>query len=155
MKEQKVLNEEKYIVCDCAPANHGKSETLLGLIDYFQKRFGYTSQSILPPRSQKDKLLLFQFSEKKVVVDTYGDPYRTFSTWLDAAVGTKAKIIFAACRADISQKNTVSRIAASHGYKVIWFSNFYWPNSSNVTEKKQKMIRQQEIECLSDLAHML
>ena len=156
MKEQKELKEEKYIVCDCAPNNHGKSDTLLGLIKYFTDNFGYKSSPvIITIRKMKDELLLFQLPGKKVVVDTYGDPSPTFSKWLNAAVDTRAEIIFAACRTGKGQKRMVSNIAASHGYKVIWFSNFYWPNSSRVSIKKQNMIRQQEIECLSDLAHML
>ena len=154
MKKQEELKEEKYIICDSASSNHGKSDTLLGLIKYFIMNFGYKpSPVITPTRKMKDKLLLFQLPGKKVVVDTYGDPSPTFLKWLNAAVDTKAEIIFAACRD--TQKKMVSRIAASHGYKVIWFSNFYWPNSSGVSTKKQNMIRQQEIECLSDIAHML
>lgn len=156
MKEQESIKEDKYIICDAWTSNHGKSDTLLGLIKYFEKNFDYISKLVvIPARKMKDELLLFHFPDREVVVDTYGDPSPTFLKWLKAAVDTNAKIIFAACRTGQSQKNTVSRIAAANGYKVIWYSNLYWPNSSNVTEKKQKMIRQQEIECLSDLAHML
>lgn len=156
MKEKEEPEKEKYIICDCAPNNHGKSETLLGLIRYFINNFGYKSCPVITPiRKMKDELLLFLLPGKKVVVDTYGDPTATFSKWLNAAVDTKAEIILAACRTGKPQKNMVSRIAASHGYKVIWFSNYYWPNSSRVSTTKQHLIRKQEIECLSGLAHTL
>ena len=52
MKEQEELKEEKYIVCDCAPNNHGKSDTLLGLIKYFQITSAI-NQALLSPRLGK------------------------------------------------------------------------------------------------------
>lgn len=150
--EKKETKEKKYIICDCAAQNHGKTETLLGLIDYFQSHFGYAPIPIIPIRAKRDRLFLFHLPNKDVVVDTYGDPYpMIFLRWLNAAANTNAKIIFAACRTGRSQKNEVLKIAADYGYEVIWFSNFYWSNFNAMTAS----VRQHEIECLSDLAHML
>ena len=63
---------KKYIICDFARSDWGKTQTLLKVIDYFK--------DITPPKTEEmigdqDKYAVFKINEKTVVINTPGDPF--------------------------------------------------------------------------------
>lgn len=122
----------KYIICDYAKANWGKTETLLEVISLLK---GKPQNTLIyeKPNTGKDKWCHFEMNGKSIVISTLGDPYSDQPLWLeDAAAKAKAEIIVTASRTSGSTVNAVYNIATRYGYEVIWFQNFHFDNSALV-----------------------
>ena len=112
---------EKYIICDFARSDWGKSETLLKVIDILKTKADPVTEELIDGH---DKYAVFELDGKKIVVNTQGDPYSYQEKGLKRAVDENAVIIVCASR---TRGNTVEMIyeIAKNGYEVIWLSNFY------------------------------
>lgn len=117
--ENKAMN--KYIVCDFARGNWGKSNTLLEVIEQLKEK---TSLIVEEQIGDKDKYAVFDMNKKRIVVNTQGDPDSYQEEGLQRAVKEDAAIIVCASR---TRGTTVKCIyeVAKHGYEVIWFSNIF------------------------------
>lgn len=111
----------KYIVCDFARSNWGKSNTLLEVIEQLKEKASLISEEQI---GDKDKYAVFDMNKKKIIVNTQGDPDSYQEEGLQRAVKEDAVIIVCASRTKGSTVECIYEIA-KHGYEVIWFSNFY------------------------------
>ena len=112
---------KKYIICDFARSDWGKTQTLLKVIELIKKT--------TPPRIEeligdKDKYAEFVLNERIVAVNTQGDPGSYQEEGLKRAIQENADIIVCASRVRGSTVEKVYKYAKSN-YEIIWFSNFY------------------------------
>lgn len=146
--------EKKYIICDYARANWGKTETLLEVISLLKGK----PQSTLiyeKPNTGKDKWCHFEMKGKPVVISTPGDPYSAQPAWLEDATNTGAEIIVTASRTSGSTVNAVYDIATRYGYEVIWFQNFHFDNSALVGLSSMVDVRMKLAECIVGIIDLL
>lgn len=110
----------KYIICDFARSDWGKSITLLNVIDILKTKTKPKTEELI---DEYDKYAVFELDGKVIVVNTQGDPDSYQEEGLKRAVAEKATIIVCASR---TKGNTVDVIyeIAKNGYEVIWLSNF-------------------------------
>lgn len=146
--------EKKYIICDYARANWGKTETLLEVISLLK---GKPQSTVIyeKPNTGKDKWCHFEMKGKPVVISTLGDPYSAQPAWLEDATNTGAEIIVTASRTSGSTVNAVYDIATRYGYEVIWFQNFHFDNSALVGLSSMVDVRMKLAECIVGIIDLL
>ena len=113
----------KYVICDTATPNHGKTQTLLKVIDRLKLITDY--EGIEETQiNEEDKYASFQINNKRIVVNTLGDPVPDFNKYLMKAVDENANVIICASR---ESGNTIEIVNSLEGfeYEIIRFSNFY------------------------------
>ena len=117
-----------YIICDSAPANWGKTTTLLEVAKLFK-----SNQSLYTISSPKtingiDEWLVVKVkaTNKIIIVQTQGDNASAFQDTENYLKRTKnpVDIIICASRSSGNSYQKVLDIANSYGYKRIMFSNF-------------------------------
>lgn len=153
--------EKKYIICDYARANWGKTETLLEVINILDSpsKLQYTLIDE-KPNTGKDRWCLFgvkdkEIKDKQVVISTLGDPYSAQPVWLEDAAKTGAEIIVTASRTSGSTVNAVYDIATRYGYEVIWFQNFHFDNSTLVGLSPMVDVRMKVAEYIVSIINIL
>lgn len=113
----------KYVICDTATHNHGKTQTLLKVIDRLKLITDY--EGIEETQiNEEDKYASFQINNNIIVVETLGDPVPDFNEYLMRAVEIEAKVIVCASRASGYSFMDVYNLR-DYEYEVIRFSNFY------------------------------
>ena len=116
----------KYIVCDCARSNWGKTNTLLKVIELLKEK---SSPIVEETIGGIDKYAVFNLNGKIIVVNSQGDPDSYLEEGLQRAVKEDADIIVCASRTRGSTIDCVYEIA-KNGYEIIRFSNFYVDNGN-------------------------
>lgn len=116
----------KYIICDFARSNWGKTKTLLEVIEQLKTK-AYLIDEI--PIAPDDKFAVFEMNGEKIVVNTQGDPNSYQEEGLKRAVNENADIIVCASRIKGTSEKCIYTIA-ENGYEIIWFSNFFADNDS-------------------------
>lgn len=111
----------KYIICDFARSDWGKSQTLLRVIDSLKKEKMLKTEELI---DGYDKYAVFELNGKTIVVITQGDPDSLQEECLHNAVKQDAAIIVCASRTRGSTVDCIYK-TAENGYSVIWFSNLY------------------------------
>lgn len=111
----------KYILCDYARSDWGKSQTLLKVIEHLKD---IANPDIEEQIGDVDKFAVFIINEKKIVVNTQGDPDSYQEEGLSRAVKEKADIIVCASRSKGSTYDCVKKYE-NNDYEIIWFRNFY------------------------------
>ena len=146
--------EKKYIICDYARANWGKTETLLEVISLLK---GKPQNTLINEKSNtgKDKWCHFEMKGKPVVISTLGDPNSAQPVWLEDAAKAGAKIIVTASRTSGSTVNAVYDIATRYGYEVIWFQNFHFDNSTLVGLSPMVDVRMKVAEYIVSIINIL
>lgn len=119
--EAKKKTMSKYIVCDFARSNWGKSNTLLEVIEQLKEKASLIVEEQI---GDKDKYAVFEMNKKSIVVNTQGDPDSFQEDGLQRAIKEDAAVIVCASRTKGSTVECIYEMA-KHGYEVIWFSNFY------------------------------
>ena len=127
------MKEKKYIICNYAKANWGKTKTLLKVIEILKEnsnnldldQYKFINEK---PDTGKDKWCHFSVKGKTVVISTLGDPYSPQLEWLTDAAKTEAKVIVTASRTRGVTLNHVYSVANKYGYEVIWFESFHFDN---------------------------
>lgn len=115
---------KKYIICDIARSDWGKSQTLLEVIEQFKTQYTPTVEEQI---GSVDKYTEFDLNNNKLVVNTQGDPDSYQREGLKRAIKVNAKIILCASRTKGSTIECVYEMA-SNGYEVIWLSNLFADN---------------------------
>ncbi len=115
----------KYIICDTATSEHGKTKTLLKVIEELKKLVVPDVEE--PIGNEEDIYASFSINGKRIVVDTMGDPVPNYKTVLWRACEEKADIIVCASRTKGNTFWDVDNLTAN-GYELIRFSNFYTKN---------------------------
>ena len=111
----------KYILCDYARSDWGKSQTLLKVIERLNE---IANPEIEEQIGDVDKFAVFIINGKKIVVNTQGDPDSYQEEGLARAVTEKADVIVCASRAKGSTYECVKEYE-NNDYEIIWFRNFY------------------------------
>ncbi len=144
----------KYIICDYAKANWGKTETLLEVISLLK---GNPKITLIyeKPNTEKDKWCHFKMNGKSVVISTLGDPNSEQPIWLEDAAKTGAQIIVTASRTRGSTIDVVYDIAKKYDYEIIWFQNFHFDNPALVGLLPMADIRAKDAKCLIDFLEIL
>lgn len=126
------MKEKKYIICNYAKANWGKTETLLEVIEILKNSENFDSNQYKFINEKhdtgEDKWCHFKVKGKPVVISTLGDPYSPQLEWLTDAAETEAKVIVTASRTRGVTLNHVYSVANKYGYDVIWFESFHFDN---------------------------
>ena len=124
-----MMTEKKYIICNYARANWGKTETLLEVVNILNSKNKPQYKLIAEKTdTDKDRWCHFNNNNKHVVISTQGDPYSFQREWLEDAAKTEAKVILTACRTKGSTVSAVYDIAKQYNYEIVWFNNFYFEN---------------------------
>lgn len=110
----------KFILCDTATPDHGKTQTLLKVIEKLKLMFAPEKDE---PTTGVDRYASFQIDGKRIVVNTMGDPIPEFEKYLMQAVEEDAKVIICASRTGGNTFEEINR--HDDNYKIIRFSNFY------------------------------
>lgn len=110
----------KYVLCDTATSDCGKTQTLLKVIERLQLIADHEEIQI----NEVDKFAIFQINNNIIVVETLGDPAPDFNEYLMRAVEIEAKVIVCASRASGYSFMDVYNLR-DYEYEVIRFSNFY------------------------------
>lgn len=149
--------KKKYIICDYARANWGKTETLLEVINILDSPSNpqFTLVDEKPHGDGKDRWCLFCSNNKKIVVSTVGDPNSVQPIWLEDAAKAGADIIVAASRTSGSTVNAVYDVATRHGYEIIWFQNFHIDNSKILNMQPMTDVRRTAAKCIVKIIDIL
>lgn len=114
----------KFIICDCAKANWGKTTTLIEV----EKLFNLSPLFSSLQRSDwgKDVWAVYErISDKRIfVIQTEGDYKKSFNNTIQYAKEGKVDIIICACRDDNRYKERVDYIAKTFAFEKIFFNNF-------------------------------
>lgn len=116
----------KYMLCDYARSDWGKSQTLLKVIELLKD---IANPVIEEQIGAVDKFAVFIINEKKIVVNTQGDPDSYQEEGLARAVKEKAHVIVCASRSKGSTYDCVKEYE-KNDYEIIWFRNFYANNDN-------------------------
>lgn len=142
-------SEKKFILCDYATANWGKTETLLKVIDILSEQYNIKSSE---DSNGNDKWRLFELPKhKKVVVSTQGDPKSLQADWLKSAAENEAEIIVTACRTKGSTVEKIYDISKTYGHEIIWFQNFHFDSNSFHKTKQMNIVRNREAQNIVDI----
>lgn len=120
---------KKYVICDYAVANWGKTDTLKELFYLLQ-----TSHHLIKQKEFGNDLwgvfeLKTVLGTKKIVVSTIGDPNPSQPKCLEMAKMEKPDIIVCAARTKGETVMNVYNILPD--FEKIWFQNFHFDNVSN------------------------
>ena len=147
---------KKYLICDSARADWGKTETLLEVIEILNSpKKPHYKLIYEKPNTVKDKLCVFEGINELIAVSTLGDPNSQQADWLEEAAKTEAKIIVTASRTKGSTINVVYDIARKYGYDILWFQNFHFDNSAFVGLPQMRNIRMKEAEYIVGIIELL
>lgn len=148
------MGRQKYIICNSACANWGKSDTLLDVIATLKKTSSY-KLLCEKPNNGKDKWCYFVDEEKSVVISTLGDPNSAQPKWLEDAAKTNANVIVTACRTRGSSVNAVYDVANRYGYEIIWFNNFHCDDTKLVSLSPMVDVKNIEVNCIANIINLL
>ncbi|GEM_PF-5500116 len=128
---------KKFIICDYARANWGKTTSL-------RMVFELLSQNHLPKEViwtgdvyNSDVWALFEIEGKSIVVCSLGDPCPYHKEFLDKAVKLNVDIIICAARTSGKTTQNVDNAKTNGNYEnIFWFQNF---NSDKKTELSSQL----------------
>ena len=112
---------KKYIICDFARSDWGKTQTLLKVIELIKKSTPPIIEELI---EDKDKYVEFVINKRIVVINPQGDPGSYQEEGLNRAVLGNADIIICASRVRGATVDNIYKYSKSD-YEVIWFSNFF------------------------------
>lgn len=148
---------KKYIICDYARADWGKTETLLEVINILDSpsnpQFRLVDEK--PHGDGKDRWCLFYGKNKKIVVSTVGDPNSVQPIWLEDAAKAGADIIITASRTSGSTVNAVYDVSTRYGYEIFWFQNFHIDNSKFSKMHPMTDVRHTAAKCIVKIINVL
>lgn len=127
-KSPQTMTGERYILCDCALSNYGKSNVLTAVADYYISN--PTLYTILTSKIFKDDrwLVVREISTNKIIlVQTKGDDAGCFSRTISYLYNSKnpiVDIILCASHPNDVTHNIVKAIAGKT-FKLFCFTNFY------------------------------
>lgn len=117
-----------YIICDAAPANWGKTTTLIEVAQLFRSSPSYyTVLEYQKKPNNNDEWLVIKVNTtgKIILVQTEGDLATSYSDTINyLSIGHHVDIIICACRTSGASYQVVHNIAKKFNYKQIMFSNF-------------------------------
>lgn len=125
----------KTIVALWTTANRGKSETARSFARQLTAIYSaYTPITPVPfaiPPSGDFRAVFEIYPGKTVAVESQGDPNTDLETRLDDLITAyDPYVIMCATRTRGDTVNAVERIAAAHGYQIIWTSPYDIPNAA-------------------------
>ena len=146
------MEKKKYIICDSARSDWGKTETLQAIIALLSAT--YKPHDI--HTEGKDTYAVFTLKNGKTVfISTLGDPGSGYMNWWRIGIELKADIFVCASRTSGETFNNLINIANTYEYEVIWFKNFHFENIGMIKSKTCKSVRNLESNRLYDLIHLL
>lgn len=119
--EAKTETMNKYIVCDFARGNWGKTNTLLKVIELLKEKTTPIVEDLI---GEVDKYAAFKLNGKKIIINTQGDPNSYQKEGLLRAVSENADIIVCSSRTKGATVDCIYEVAGDD-YDIIWFSNFH------------------------------
>lgn len=114
----------KYLICDLARSNWGKTQTLLKVIELLKTKAKPTVEEVI---DDIDKFAIFEINGKKIIVSTQGDPDSYQKEGLLRAISENANIIVCASRTKGSTADNIYE-TTNGNYEIILFNNFYAKN---------------------------
>lgn len=123
-----LISEKKYIICDYARADWGKSATTKRVIAILKKQSCIVSEKTVFIGDSKDEYGKFiTDSGVKIAVVTQGDPDSRQEEYLGRAANEfKADVIICTARSSGDTVDNIYKIATD--YEKIWYRNFYADN---------------------------
>ena len=124
----KTLTGKRYILCDSAPSNYGKSNVLTAVADYYISNPTLYTQLTSKILKNDRWLVVREISTNKIIlVQTKGDDAGCFSKTISYLRNSKnpiVDIILCACHPDNETHNIVKALAGKT-FKLFCFTNFY------------------------------
>ena len=114
----------KYLICDLARSDWGKTQTLLKVIYLIKTKTKPLVEEVI---DDVDKFAIFKINGKKIIVSTQGDPNSYQKEGLLRAVNDNADIIVCASRTKGYTANNIYE-TTNGNYEIILFNNFYADN---------------------------
>lgn len=118
------MKSKKYIICDSAKAESGKSAVLNEFADRL-KSCRNTKQLDSKDLNDFDKWYLFEYQGKKICVITGGDEASLMKKWFDWALKANADVIVCASRSKGDTMHCVNKFASKGGFSIVKFSNYF------------------------------
>lgn len=115
--------DKKFIICDYAKSDWGKSATLLKVYELLSAK--YEPKEMF--KIKGDVYAVFEIKEKRIAVFSLGDPDEPLLENLKkAATKDNADVIICAARAYGWAKEQISAIQRDYNYEeIFWFRNFH------------------------------
>ncbi len=115
---------KKYIVCDSARAESGKTTSLCLLADKL-KSSKNIKQLDFKELNEVDKWYLFECQDKKICVITSGDDAKLVKTWLNWALKANVDVVVCASRSKGDTIHCVNKFASRCNFSIVRFSNYF------------------------------
>ena len=142
------MEKKKYIICDSARANWGKTETLQTLITLLSKIY----KPLDIQTEGKDTYAVFRLENGKIVfVSTLGDPGSGYMSWWHIGMNLNPDIFVCACRTSGETYNNLLNISKAHEYEVVWFKNFHFENYALTKTVAHTSVQNLEVKCLYEV----
>ncbi len=143
---------KKYIVCDSARSNWGKTELLTEVIRILSSKY----KPIDYHTEGRDSYVYYKLDNGKTVfVSTLGDPGSGYLNWWQKGIDLEADIFVYACRTGGYTLNNLINLANTHHYEIIWFKNFHFEDHSYVLTPTYAMVQDLEATHICDMIHLL
>lgn len=117
----------KYIICDCARANWGKSTTLIAVDKLFysnEDRFRLLNPTH-PSKGDVWQIYEDRKTGKVILIQSGGDSPQIFAdTENYLSAGNNVDVIICACHVRGATRRVVYKIVKNYGYTPIFFNNF-------------------------------
>lgn len=115
---------KKYIICDSARAESGKTAVLSELADKL-KSSKNIKQLDFKDLNNGDVWYLFECKGKKICIITGGDDAKSIKKWLDWSMKANADIVVCASRSKGDTVHCVNEFASKSGFSIVKFSNYF------------------------------
>lgn len=119
---------KRYIICDVAPGNHGKTTFLKEVIKILTIHLG--AGLVLATHWRKDQCVVFTYKKinKTILVQTGGDKDACFNHTLKYLKTHEVDIILCARHTQGITKQIVQQIASQYNYEELDFTHMYPKN---------------------------
>ena len=115
---------KKYIICDFAKAESGKSAVLNEVANKLN-----SCKNIKQLDSKElndfDNWYLFEYQGKRICVITGGDDASLMKKWFDWALKANADLLVCASRSKGDTVHCVNNVASKGGFSIVKFSNYF------------------------------
>ena len=127
------MKSKKYIICDSARAESGKTAVLSELADKL-KSSKNIKQLDFKDLNNGDVWYVFECKGKKICIITSGDNSKDMEEWFGWALDYKSDVVVCASRSKGETIGCVNEYAEKGDYYVVWLSNYYCNSDESIID---------------------
>lgn len=148
--------KNRFILCDCAPGDWGKSMTLKKLIDLFETNNDFERKAKKKGKNDKsDFWCVFQSikSNQIIIIQTEGDYDTSFGQTMEFLKENSFDLLVCASKCENSNAySIVDRISSVFDLEIIRFRNYHCANDDKL---RQELLNEQMAQSLYNLIMQL